>query len=302
MSFTNQPRHFVKKVYFKSKTKNSLNLIYRPLLTFSRFNFLKFCEFWNLPVYPDCTNFNIHLIRNRLRLELLPYLKLFFNKNLLNTIKPIQNISTFENQYFQFLLQKIFLTFFIKKNFISKDKKFFQFITLKLKMNCFLNLYKTSKPWKSSLKKIDISVTPKGLANKTKSNYVMRSFLKKQNREKRIIFSLNKSIMKKPKFFYMKKFNKIRKYCQFLQVKKPIFMEIKDYFSLNYFDNYFYFLPISLKNCIFLYNPSSIKYNFLFFPKVLQYRILYNFYYRLRKRISFNEIYCLFEKLNIKKK
>lgn len=115
-------RHKFQKFYFKKSFRcktfkinkqSSLYLniqIYRPLIQFSRFEFLKFCEFWYLPVLPDLTNLNVQFYRNRLRLQSLPYLKFFFNIYLFQKIDSIQKIINLENEYFQLIIQKLLLT------------------------------------------------------------------------------------------------------------------------------------------------------------------------------------------------
>ena len=273
-------RHLLKKIYFLKKSKPKyLNLnykIYRPLISFSRLNFLKFCEFWSLPVYPDGTNFNIKLVRNRLRLELLPYLKWFFNKNLFNKISQIQNILDFENQYFQILLQKIFLTFLQTKSFIfkdSKNKNLFQFIRLKIKMNYCLFL-QFDKP--NTLLKIN---PEKDKLKKKKDLIVFNRNIKSSE-----ILKIKHSMPRKFKIplFFNKPLKNVSR---------------NEYFSVK---SFFYNLPISAEQSSL--HSSKKNYNFIFFPKFLQYRLLYHFYYSLSKKISFNEINCFFEKLNIKKK
>ena len=99
-------RHTCHKFYIKSVESSKL---LRPLIKFSRFEFFKFCEFWNLPIYPDLTNLNVRFQRNRLRLQSLPYLKNFFNLNLFKQIDQIQKMINFENEYFQLIIQKLFL-------------------------------------------------------------------------------------------------------------------------------------------------------------------------------------------------
>jgi tRNA(Ile)-lysidine synthase len=51
----------------------------RPLLEFSRAETGLFCEEQNLPIWEDSTNTNLRYARNRIRLELLPYLQANFN-------------------------------------------------------------------------------------------------------------------------------------------------------------------------------------------------------------------------------
>lgn len=132
-------RHKFQKFYFKKSLKckifkiNTQNLsnsnlntqIYRPLIQFSRFELLKFCEFWYLPVIPDLTNLNLDFPRNRLRLQSLPYLKFFFNIHLFQKINSIQKIINLENEYFQLIIQKLLLTS-LKTFQYSKRKKNFR--------------------------------------------------------------------------------------------------------------------------------------------------------------------------------
>ena len=94
------------KISIKRLPKGAI-LLGRPLIKFSRFECYKFCEFWNLPIYPDFTNLNINSCRNRLRLQLIPYLKYFFNRNLNKKITQIQRLINLENQYFKTITQKI---------------------------------------------------------------------------------------------------------------------------------------------------------------------------------------------------
>lgn len=98
-------RHTCHKFYIKSADYPKL---LRPLIKISRFEFFKFCEFWNLPIYPDLTNLNVRFRRNRLRLQFLPYLKKFFNLNLFKQIDQIQKMINFENEYFQLIIQKLY--------------------------------------------------------------------------------------------------------------------------------------------------------------------------------------------------
>nr|BBN51437.1 conserved hypothetical protein [Halimeda borneensis] len=85
-------------------------ILKRPLIQLSRFECFKFCEFWNLPIYPDITNLSFNSCRNRLRLQLIPYLKYFFNLNLNQRIKIFQELINIENQYFKSIIQKLIFT------------------------------------------------------------------------------------------------------------------------------------------------------------------------------------------------
>ena len=99
-------RHIFKKFYLREFYPFQYRLL-RPFIQFSRFELLKFCEFWHLPIYPDGSNFHQGLKRNRLRLFFLPYIKIFLNRNYVQKIYQIQKILDFENQYFQCIIQKL---------------------------------------------------------------------------------------------------------------------------------------------------------------------------------------------------
>ena len=120
-------RHSFQKIYLSTSNHQSLRIlqnqndfdwyfqqqlnlkfkILRPLLKISRFECLKFCEFWNLPIFPDLTNFDSSNRRNRLRLQALPYLQYFFNLNIFRKIDQIQTILDLENEYFRSIFLKI---------------------------------------------------------------------------------------------------------------------------------------------------------------------------------------------------
>ena len=62
----------------KQKRLSELCLI-RPFLNITRIELQRIIQEWNLPVYLDPTNQNIQIRRNRIRHQLLPYLRKYFN-------------------------------------------------------------------------------------------------------------------------------------------------------------------------------------------------------------------------------
>nr|YP_010925912.1 tRNA Ile-lysidine synthetase [Neoporphyra seriata]WKD84144.1 tRNA Ile-lysidine synthetase [Neoporphyra seriata] len=64
-------------IRWSSKISNSVHLV-RPLLNFYRSETTWFCRKYFLPVWIDQSNYNYALSRNRLRQELIPYIKSFF--------------------------------------------------------------------------------------------------------------------------------------------------------------------------------------------------------------------------------
>jgi len=51
----------------------------RPLLNLTRAETAQFCQEYEIPIWPDTTNENLDLRRNRLRLEIMPRLRQYFN-------------------------------------------------------------------------------------------------------------------------------------------------------------------------------------------------------------------------------
>ena len=72
------------KVSFKNNNKSNLSLtiIWRPLLYLNRFEIYHLLQILNLPLWTDQTNFKVKYRRNRIRYQLLPYLRFYFNPNL----------------------------------------------------------------------------------------------------------------------------------------------------------------------------------------------------------------------------
>lgn len=69
---------------FRKKTDNinilpNRRLLIRPLLSLHRFDLKKLLIFWELPIYPDVSNKQTYYHRNRIRKQLLPALRFFFN-------------------------------------------------------------------------------------------------------------------------------------------------------------------------------------------------------------------------------
>ena len=81
-------------LYNKPKGKQLLNgcFIVRPLLSISRIELNKICYFWELPIYPDKSNQKVKFLRNRVRGQLLPTIKLFFNLNIENIFLQLAKI------------------------------------------------------------------------------------------------------------------------------------------------------------------------------------------------------------------
>lgn len=147
----NYRRHKFIKIYIKLNSYNYK--IKRPFIDISRFYFLKFCEFWNLPIYIDSTNCSSNFRRNRLRLQLIPYLKNFFNINLLSIVNQTQEIISLENDYFKLMVKKLFFAKNIKNSFryfpkIIQYRLIHNFYYLIKKNISFIEIFKILKKFK----------------------------------------------------------------------------------------------------------------------------------------------------------
>nr|YP_010336221.1 tRNA(Ile)-lysidine synthase [Chroodactylon ornatum]UNJ14627.1 tRNA(Ile)-lysidine synthase [Chroodactylon ornatum] len=77
---------------------NNISLL-RPLLSISQFELAWFCRHFFLPVWSDSTNFNPIYCRNRIRQDLIPYIKHFFNPRVEEHINSFLDKITLQNIY-----------------------------------------------------------------------------------------------------------------------------------------------------------------------------------------------------------
>ena len=84
-------------IFYKRREKISL---IRPLLVFNRFQILNLCVFFRIPIYVDSTNRSINFRRNRLRRQIIPLIKVFFNPKINIILNRFISIIDCENNYF----------------------------------------------------------------------------------------------------------------------------------------------------------------------------------------------------------
>lgn len=100
--------------YFTNLKKSVL--LFRPILNFTRFDINQLCHFYYLPIYPDQTNNIIDFKRNRIRKQLLPIFRTYFNKNIDATLIRFLEISLYEKNFFYQLKKSCKLNILKKKN------------------------------------------------------------------------------------------------------------------------------------------------------------------------------------------
>ncbi|RYX99747.1 MAG: tRNA lysidine(34) synthetase TilS, partial [Cyanobacteriota bacterium] len=165
------------------KTKYTL---VRPFLSFTRFDLKKLCISWKIPLFPDQSNQKVKYQRNRIRKQLLPTLRFFFNPQIDTVLYQFIDIIKNEEEYINFITARI-----IKKIEQEKEKSveletsLFAVLPIAIRrkiMKHFLNnIMKKSLTFfdvEKSLKQISIS----------KSVKPQKNFLKKQEKVNKNIF------------------------------------------------------------------------------------------------------------------
>ncbi|WP_041740716.1 tRNA lysidine(34) synthetase TilS [Calothrix sp. PCC 6303] len=79
----------------------------RPLLTVTRTQTYNFCQELNLPIWEDSTNQDLKYARNRIRNEVLPYLRQHFNQNVESAIAQTAELLQAEVEYLEQAAQEL---------------------------------------------------------------------------------------------------------------------------------------------------------------------------------------------------
>ncbi|MDJ0659328.1 MAG: tRNA lysidine(34) synthetase TilS [Crocosphaera sp.] len=106
---------------WKRPLTDKINLV-RPLLKVTRGETLEFCQQFALPIWEDAVNANLDYARNRIRQQLLPYLKENFNPNIETTLSQTSEILKAESDYLEAEANKIFTAAFnYHNNRLNRD-------------------------------------------------------------------------------------------------------------------------------------------------------------------------------------
>ncbi|URR36323.1 tRNA lysidine(34) synthetase TilS [Thermosynechococcus sp. HN-54] len=89
-----------------TRSLGSIQLV-RPLLGMTRAETAAFCQAYGLPVWPDETNQNLNYRRNRLRLELIPYLQQHFNPNVEEVLAQTAELLAGDRAYFEAEVERL---------------------------------------------------------------------------------------------------------------------------------------------------------------------------------------------------
>ena len=82
-------------------------ILYRPFLSLTRFDLKKLCTSWKIPLIPDQSNQKVKYQRNRIRKQILPALRFFFNLQIDSTVYQFIEIINSEQRYMDFMTARI---------------------------------------------------------------------------------------------------------------------------------------------------------------------------------------------------
>ncbi len=83
----------------KLSTPDSVVTLVRPLLSFTRAETAQFCQDQQLPVWEDSSNQDLRFRRNRVRHELMPYLRSHFNPQIERSLAQMAEITAADIDY-----------------------------------------------------------------------------------------------------------------------------------------------------------------------------------------------------------
>lgn len=92
------------------------NIYIRPILLLSRDEIEHYCEAAGLKPRVDKSNYESIYNRNKIRLELIPYIRENFNKDIINTLSRLSNIISRDNEFIEEIAEKRYHEFCIEDN------------------------------------------------------------------------------------------------------------------------------------------------------------------------------------------
>ena len=81
----------------------------RPLLNVHRFEIRQFVRFWKLPIYSDQSNQKTNYLRNKIRKQLMPTLRILFNPQIDTVLLNFVEIQKNEQLYFRNVLKLLLI-------------------------------------------------------------------------------------------------------------------------------------------------------------------------------------------------
>ncbi len=151
----------------------------RPLLNFTRQDTLRFCQINHLPIWYDPYNNNKKFSRNRIRLDLIPYLQQEFNSQVENHLAQTAEILRADSAYLNQQAEELYFKIALKPNTIDRQKLKDSPLSLQRRViKKFLGQNLTKMP---NFEQIEQIVALIDAPSKTKSSSLGRSRIDKES-------------------------------------------------------------------------------------------------------------------------
>ena len=145
----------------------------RPLININRDDIEKYCEENNLkPKYDESNNENIYS-RNKVRNEIIPYIKKEFNPNIIKTINRLSDVATEENEYLRKITKQEYEKIATKENdIIILNLKKFNNLELVIKRRIILYTINEVLHTTNGIEKVNIDDIIKLCSNNVGNKYL----------------------------------------------------------------------------------------------------------------------------------
>ena len=127
-------RGFIETKFLSQFYKNEYILV-RPFLSLTRFDLKKICNSWKIPLFPDQSNQKLKYQRNRIRKQILPTLRFFFNPQIDTTLYQFIEIINSEQEYMDFIAARIVneIEFHQKQTIVELETSFINVLPLPIR-------------------------------------------------------------------------------------------------------------------------------------------------------------------------
>lgn len=151
-----QNKHQIKYSFLIFNILFSKKNILRPLLIFHRNDIIMFSKTYLLPILCDPSNQKIRWSRNRLRHQLFPLLRFFFNPNIESLVNNFLEISVEEQNYIEYLIQKIILYWLKKERNYNDIEKQVQILPKAIQRRLLQKIFQSYTNLQPNLLQIEI--------------------------------------------------------------------------------------------------------------------------------------------------
>ncbi len=126
---------------YKRKGEKDIEII-RPILNLTRDEIEAYLEAENITFQIDKTNEESIYTRNRIRLELLPYMKNQFNSNIIDSLCRVSKLAQIDNNYFQQEVEKVLEKAILGEKYITIEIQYIKDLHAAIKNRVLLEMIK----------------------------------------------------------------------------------------------------------------------------------------------------------------